>query len=174
MKGPISFLLNSDVSTQTDNGAVSAPAFSLTKVMAVVAPLLTALVSTVLSNIKGVNWSTTDYVWMIVSLVAFLTVTASADVLARAIATSAKRRADAAVRVAATRADARTRLMRFAVPVPGYLAPQGADGVRVHVLAASDAEPPEFLCIHDDTTMTWESAVTFDRPPFGNVRSAVA
>ena len=172
MDNPVDLLLNKTSSRQdTDGTVVSAPAFSLTKVMAVVAPLITALVSTALSRLKDVSWSATDYVWMIVSLVAFLAVTASADVVARAIATSAQKRAEAAVAAAETTASARTRMVRFAAPVPAFLPPTGPDDRHVHLLAASDAETPEFLCLHDDRTMTWETAVMFDLPPLSGPTS---
>jgi hypothetical protein len=155
---PIGFLLNRTSATENE-GVVSAPAFSLTKVMAIVAPLITALVSTVLSRLDGVNWTTTEYVWMIVSLVAFLAVTSSTDVLARAIAASAKSRAAATTKAAETRAEARGRIIRFSDPLPAFLPPTEGNNVRVRVIAASNAQSPEFLCVHDDNTMTWEPDV---------------
>jgi hypothetical protein len=139
--------------------------------MAVVAPLITTLVSTALSGLKDVSWTRTDYVWMIVSLVAFLAVTGSADVIARAIATSGKRRAQATVTAAEANASARTRMVRFAAPVPAFLPPTGPDNRQVHLLAASDAETPEFLCLHGDRTMTWESHVMFELPPLSGSTS---
>jgi hypothetical protein len=138
---PVKFLLNQTASTK-DNQAVEAPAFSLTKVMAVVAPLLTAVTALATSAIKNVSFSSAQITTMIAALIAFLAVTASADVLARGIATSADKQANG-----------RLRMMRFSTPLKGQLAKSD-----VHVLAASDAEPPEFLCLRADESLSWHPA----------------
>jgi hypothetical protein len=142
---PVKFLLNQTASTK-DNQAVEAPAFSLTKVMAVVAPLLTAVTALATSAIKNVSFSSGQITTMIAALIAFLAVTASADVLARGIATSADKQANG-----------RLRMMRFSTPLKGQLAKSGADE-DVHVLAASDADPPEFLCLRADESLSWHPA----------------
>ena len=61
---PVKFLLNQTASTK-DNQAVEAPAFSLTKVMAVVAPLLTAVTALATSAIKNVSFSSGQITTMI-------------------------------------------------------------------------------------------------------------
>ena len=117
---PVKFLLNQTDATSTGQ-AVEAPAFSLTKVLAVVAPLLTAVTAFATSALEDVEFDSGQITLMIVALVAFLAITAAADVLARGIATF--------------------RWLAWAWSV-----------------AASDAEPPEYLCLHEDQTVTWETA----------------
>jgi hypothetical protein len=142
------FFLNKGAQNQ-DTAVVDAPAFSLTKVMAVVAPVVTALAALATSQIKNVNFSESQVTTLIVSLVAFLAVTSSADVLARGIATSAEKTASA-----------RTRLLRFDKPLVAQLK---VDGGResVTILAASDAVPPEYLCVRNDHTIEWQTATKF-------------
>ena len=48
-------------------------------------------------------------------------------------------------------------MMRFSTPLKGQLAKSGADE-DVHVLAASDADPPEFLCLRADESLSWHPA----------------
>jgi hypothetical protein len=139
---PVKFLLNQTTAT-AEAQTVQAPAFSLTKVMAVVAPLLTAVTALATSAIKNVSFDAGQITTLIVALIAFLAITASADVLARGIATSADKRANG-----------RLRMITFAPPLSGQLAKAGADE-DVHVLAASDAAPPEFLCLLADQSVAW-------------------
>lgn len=127
-------------------GVVDAPAFSITKVMAVVAPLITAVVALVTSALEDVSFTSSQIVTLIVALIAFLAVTASADVLARGIATSAEKSAAA-----------RGRWVTFTRPLSATLALQGKDET-VSVLAASDAVPPEFLCVRADKSLRWEKS----------------
>ena len=140
---PFKFLLNQTTST-TAAQAVESPAFSLTKVMAVLAPLLTAVTAFATSALKDVSFDSGQITMMIVALIAFLAVTASADVLARGIATSADKRASG-----------RQRMLRFDQPLSAQLETKTKDE-NVKVLAASDAEPPEFLCLHADQKVTWQ------------------
>lgn len=142
---PVKFLLNQTDATSTGQ-AVEAPAFSLTKVLAVVAPLLTAVTAFATSALEDVEFDSGQITLMIVALVAFLAITAAADVLARGIATSAEKKASG-----------RLRLLRFDKPLTARLGPKDAYE-DVTVLAASDAEPPEYLCLHEDQTVTWETA----------------
>jgi hypothetical protein len=145
MSDVANFFLNKGTQNQ-DAAVVDAPAFSLTKVMAVVAPVVTALAALATSQIKNVNFSESQVTVLIVSLVAFLAVTSSADVLARGIATSAEKTASA-----------RTRLLRFDKPLTAHLEVKGGSET-VTILAASDAIPPEYLCVRVNQTIEWQKA----------------
>ena len=144
---PLKFLLNQTAAAK-EGQTVEAPAFSLTKVMAVVAPLLTAVTALATSAIKDVSFGAGQITTLIVALIAFLAITASAAVLARGIATSADKQANG-----------RLRMITFAPPLSGQLAKAGADE-DVQVLAASDAQPPEFLCLLADQSVAWHPSST--------------
>lgn len=157
---PIKFLLNESEKTKNQH-VVDAPAFSLTKVMAVVAPLLTALVTVATNWIKKNDFTAGQITIIIVALIAFLAVTGAADVLARGIAASAKMTSDAATRTAeltseSTKAAAamRLRLTPFESAIKGQLHQEGRDK-DVTVVAVSDGTPAEFLCHDDDGALTW-------------------
>lgn len=125
---------------------VDAPAFSITKVMAVVAPLVTALVTWATSQLESVEFTSGQIAAIIASLIGFLAVTGAADVIARGLATSAEKAASS-----------RGKWVRFGQPLNGRLSLRGADE-DVTVLAASDAEPPEYLCLRADKSLRWENA----------------
>ncbi len=133
---------------------VEAPAFSLTKVMAAIAPLVTAVVTLLAATLAEVEFTSAEITTLLVVLIAFLAVTGAADVLARAVAASARHAATSA---------ARERLIRFPTPLSASIAAGGADP-PVSVIAA--AAGPEYLCVREDGTATWESA--------DNVRFAAA
>jgi uncharacterized membrane protein YciS (DUF1049 family) len=170
--GPIDFLLNTGPSS---NQVVQAPAFSLTKVMAVAAPVLTAACTYAVSTLNDVEFTSGQAMTLIVAIIAFLAVTIAADVLARGMATSADKSASAARESAQAAAEAATkaaelkassiasgvsgrlRMLRFSQPIDAYVAKDGPDE-HVTLLAASDADPPEYLCMHDDRSMTWTPA----------------
>jgi hypothetical protein len=141
------FFLN-DSADSKEAAVVEAPAFSLTKVMSVVAPLITAVVALLTTLTTKVTFSSGEVVTLIVALIAFLAITASADVLARGIATSA-----------AKSASGRLRMVQFTKPLPAMLSLSGPDE-KVSVVAASDASPPEYLCVRADSSVTWEPAST--------------
>lgn len=143
MSGIREFFLNEG---QEDQTVVQAPAFSITKVMAVIAPLMTAVVTVVTAQLKDVNFTSGQFVALIVSLIAFLAITGACDVIARGLATSAEKTANA-----------RGRWVRFDVPLVARLELPGADE-DISILAASDADPTEFLCVRQDNSITWEPA----------------
>lgn len=148
---PLNLLLNSDTK---DSAVVQAPAFSLTKVMALVAPLVTGLATWLTTAVleEGTSFTTGQITTLLVALIAFLAVTGAADVLARGIATSAQ-----------TTASGRLRMITFKSPIPGEvdLNGDGKTHMDVTVVAASDADPPELLCLHEGET-SWQ--------PVGKVR----
>ncbi len=141
-----------------DSQVVKAPAFSLTKVMAVVAPVVTALSTAALSWLKSVDFKGPQITVMVVALVAFLAITASADVLARGLATAATTYSAALEKVAG----ARTRLTVFSTPLTATLVLKGLDEA-IQVIAVSDEDPPAFLCRRADETIEWRPSkkVTF-------------
>ena len=134
-----------------EDAVVAAPAFSITKVMAVVAPLVTALVAFATSALEDINFSSSQITTLLVSLIAFLAITGAADVVTRGLATSAEKAAAG-----------RARWVRFDTPLLAKLELDGPDEA-VEVLDASDASPPEFLCVRKDKKLSWEPAakVTF-------------
>lgn len=95
---PLNLLLNRGAGAQQE--AVEGPAFSITKVLATVATVLTPLITVIVAQLDQVAFDEGHIVVLIVSLLAFLAVGSTADVLARAFAASAKTRADAARHVA--------------------------------------------------------------------------
>ena len=140
---PLSLLLNNG---KEDSSVVQAPAFSLTKVMALLAPLVTGLAAWLAARFQDVPFTTGQITTLLIALIGFLALTGSADVLARGIATSAQ-----------TTASGRLRMITFQSPLPGELDLNG-DGkthTDVTVVAASDADPPELLCLHDGET-SWQ------------------
>jgi hypothetical protein len=157
----LKFFLNKE----TQDG-VAAPAFSITKVMAAVAPLVTALVAVLTSALGEVDFTATQVTVLLVALVGFLAITGAADVLARGWVTSAEKAAASAEKVADKEAASALEVaqvpgarsvtwVRFASPLVGRLGPDGTDE-HVKIVAASDAE---FLCLHDaDAQLSWEPA----------------
>ncbi len=143
---------------------IEAPAFSLTKVMAVVAPLVTVLVTFVTAKLQDAAFTYGQITVMIVALLGFLAITSAADVLARGIATAAVKKADGLTAAAQTSAAARLRMAQFGTPMPGRLSLPSGGHQDVSVLAVSDANPPEFLCLGEDQTLSWNVAtnVTFN------------
>jgi hypothetical protein len=162
----ISFLRNTSPSTSSSQ-VVEAPAFSLTKVMALVAPLVTGIASVAINVIKKKDFSPGQWTTIIVALIAFLAITSAADVIARGIATSATKSADglegAATKVAdglaaaatkaseglatsaSTTAGGRLHMTAFKPTVRAQLSKDGPDE-EVTVVAVSDA----------DESLSWE------------------
>lgn len=78
---------------QEDKTVFEAPAFSITKVMAVVAPLVTALETWATSQLKSVAFTSGQITAIMASLVGFLAITGAANVIAWGLATSAEKAA---------------------------------------------------------------------------------
>jgi hypothetical protein len=138
-------------------GPVEAPAFSLTKVMAVVAPLVTLIVATVTDLVKDVSFTNGQVTALIIGLVAFLALTGSADVLARALATSAEKSAAALEKSAEASLGAKSPLIAFKSPLSATLSLPG-DDEDIKVIAVRDGEPCQFLCRRADETLEWSPA----------------
>ncbi|MCW2817542.1 MAG: hypothetical protein JWR42_329 [Marmoricola sp.] len=142
-----------------EGSVVKSPAFSLTKVMAVVAPLVTLVTTTVTSWLKDAAFTPGQITTIIVALIAFLALTGSADVLARAVASYAQASGEAATASATTAAGARNRSIQFAKPFAARLRKTPTSHMDVHVLGASDATPHEYLCLMEDGSVEWSPAV---------------
>jgi hypothetical protein len=80
----VNFLLNR---ASTDS-TVSAPAYSITKVLATSASVVTPLVALLVSQIGSVAFSSTEIVALIVAVLGFLAVVSTADVVSRSLATT--------------------------------------------------------------------------------------
>lgn len=78
----INFLLNRDSS----DTAVSAPAYSITKILATSASVVTPLAALLVTQLGSVTFSSTEIVALIVAVLAFLAVVSTADVLSRSLA----------------------------------------------------------------------------------------
>jgi hypothetical protein len=145
---PVSFLLNRGQDAQ-DNAVVEAPAFSLTKVLSTLAVIATPLATLLVTKINDLDFSAGNYVVLIVAVLGFLAIAASADVLGRSIATSAEKNAQAAV----------ASLGQF-TPFPPLRALRistSGTAADIEVLGAAQAHEPFFLVKEGDSTK-WEPA----------------
>lgn len=116
----------------------------------VVTPIATALVA----QLKDVSFTAGTFVALALGVLGFLAITASADVLARAVATSAEKTAQASVAGLA-------QLIPFEEPLNGTLIKSGAgraaQDAAVEVLASAYAGEPYFLT-KENGTLKWEPA----------------
>jgi hypothetical protein len=128
---------------------VDAPAFSLTKVLASGAVVITPIAAAVVTTLKDGKISTQQYVLLGLGVLAFLAITASADVLARAIATAAEKKAEAATASTAG-------LLRFSPPLPGRRILDSATepDPAIEILAAVNAGKPFFL-VKEGDEISW-------------------
>lgn len=133
----IDFLLNKTAGDKEkeEQQTVSAPAFSITKVLStvalIVAPLVTIITDVESKKVQITSW---QYVALALGLLGFLAVVSSADVWARAYATAHK----------AEQMNA-AHLLRFAEPLTGHLKDKASK--PVHVLAAAEGDEPYFLVV---------------------------
>ncbi len=136
-----SLFLNRDA----NNIAVTAPAYSLTKIMTVVVPVLTAVSGLAIDRMKKDTFSDGQVTALIIAVIGFLTIVIAADLLARGIATG------------------RQPVAIFPNPIGARLAQDGPDA-SVDVIACSSGDETRFLCRASDAqTWTWAPAgdVTF-------------
>jgi hypothetical protein len=142
MDSPLAWLLNTDSKKEQ---VVDAPAFSLTKVLTIGAPVDTGLVSLISDK---QNWFSGEmrpvhYTVLVVAVLGLIAIAGSADVIARGIATAATR--------------APTKVVSFAEPIAASRFLEGADA-QVKVVAYSMEEPPRYLCVNNDgTELRWET-----------------
>lgn len=142
---PIKFLLNQSPEAK-ETEVVRPPAFSLTKVLSagavIVAPIATIVVDKLDEGLTAQH-----YVALAIGILAFLAVASSADVLARAIATSAERKAAAA-------AAERGQLLTFRKPIAAQRIVKSAEDVDVQLLAATQGDQAYYL-VKEDDDISW-------------------
>jgi hypothetical protein len=132
-----------------DSSVVQAQAFSLTKVLGLLAPVVATAGTWAASQIKDIKFSSGEVTAIIIAVLALWAVTSAADVIARGLATSA-----------ATTASGRLHMVTFKEPVEGRLVLEDSTepDELVTAIAVSDANPPEYLVFHeDDQSLSWES-----------------
>jgi hypothetical protein len=154
------FLLNKGPNAEKQ--VVDAPAFSLTKVLAAGAVIITPIATVIVDAVQEhADFKAQHYVALAIGLLGFLALTAVADVLARALVTAAEKKTDAAQKESDTAhmrlATSAARLVPFDKPVGALRALAGPDE-RVEVLAAASADDPYFLVQTKDGKITWVPA----------------
>ena len=120
----------------SDAVVVQAPAFSLTKVMATVVPLLTVVATAATDFFKEERFDAGQVATMAVALIVFLAVVTAADVLARAWSTSAKLQADA---VSST-----GEVTLFPHAIPAFLDKQGVKDPEISLVGFHSGR---YLCV---------------------------
>jgi hypothetical protein len=143
----LDWLLNKN---DKEEQVVQAPAFSLTKVLAIAAPVVTIAV-TVISDLVlngGLKWSEGQVTALIIAVLGLITVTGAADLIARAMVTAAERQPAAMV----------TFPKAIAAKLVVDEGPQHED---LEVMGFSCEEPARFLCMRDDK-LTWLPAAQVD------------
>lgn len=119
--------------------AVTAPAFSLTKVLSAAAIVVAPIATVVVDKIGKLNLTEWQYVSLALGVLLFLAIAASADVLARAYATGQKARQQLAPG---------GHLLPFKEPVDAHIGGQAGEApVAVDVVALSEGEEPYFLVL---------------------------
>src|SRR5262245_323659 len=91
------FLLNK---SSKDEQVVDAPAFSLTKVLASAAVIITPIATLLVEQLKNVDLTSGNYVALATAVLGFLAIASAADVLGRSYASGAARHAEAMEKVA--------------------------------------------------------------------------
>jgi hypothetical protein len=137
--GIYSFFANKGAEAE-EGAVIEAPAFSITKVMAAVAPLLTAGTTWAVSTLGDTKFNSGQISAIIIALIGFLAVTGAADVLARAVATAAEKRSTVG------------RMVPLEKPIEATIDRAGRDEI-VSIYAVSD-----FLVLRDGDKFTIESA----------------
>jgi hypothetical protein len=105
-RNPIKFLLNQEQAAKTGSNPVDSPAFSLTKVMAAAAAVVTPVTALLVEAVDSIDFTSGQVVTLVLGVLAFLAVTSAADVLARGMAASASLGAAATTQAAAAQAGA--------------------------------------------------------------------
>jgi hypothetical protein len=150
-RNPVKFLLNQGPE-QESSAIVTAPAFSLTKVLSAAGIIVGPIAAVVVDNVKKQGLSTQQYVVLAVALLGFLAITASADVIARALATAATKQAEAA-------ATSIAQFTAFKSPLPGHRVTTARD-TPVEVLASAMG----YFLIREDDSIQWEPATKITVP----------
>lgn len=141
MPDPVSWLLNKGTK---EKDVVDAPAFSLTKVLTVGAPVVTIAVTLIARWVDEANFALAPvhFTVLVVAVLGLVAIAGAADVIARGLATAAARPP--------------ARVVHFANPIQALRFMDGPDDA-VTVLAVSCEEPPRYLCMKPDGSMRWEA-----------------
>jgi hypothetical protein len=144
---PVSVLLNQSGEAK-DAQVVQAPAFSLTKVLAAAAVIVTPIAAVLVDQLKTVNLTAGNYVALAASVLGFLAIASAADVLGRSYATGAKEKATAMTAAAEKSAEAAQaalgQVVTFETPLAGHRIDPGPD-VPIEVLATAYSGEPLVL-----------------------------
>jgi hypothetical protein len=159
MAGPVAFLLNQGAEAERKE-IVDAPAFSLTKVLGASAVIIAPIAALLVEELEAADLRAQHYVALAIGVLGFLAITASADVLARSMATGAEKKAEAVGNTALASAAGLSRFVRFQEPLAAHHV-TGAARDPVQVLAVAQADKPYFLVKKDDS-LKWrpESDIT--------------
>jgi hypothetical protein len=133
-----------------DAGVVSAPAFSITKVLGLSATVLTPLAALLVKAFSKVDFDHKDIVHLTLGVLALLALTASADVIGRSIASSAQTKSDAA---------GFGEIVAIDPPISGTLAASGKDP-EVDVIACR-ANGSQFLVSQAGKPLQWVAQTKF-------------
>jgi hypothetical protein len=158
------FLLNRSAGAQ-EAQVVEAPAFSLTKVLASAAVVVTPIATLLVDKLADVNLTAWNYTVLAVAVLGFLAITASADVYSRAYATAAKEHATAATAAIGTAAAGLGHIVTFNEPIAGHHinnTPNVADP-EVEVLASAYSDGPRLL-VKENGSVTWLPAAEVKIP----------
>jgi hypothetical protein len=153
---PINFLLNRD----NTGAAVAAPAYSITKVLATGASVVTPLVVLLASKLGSIDFSSGEIVILTVAVLGFLAIVAAADVISRSTAAGNADPTHAAAQPApATTAGSNDVLFEFLPVRKGMLHKDGPDP-DVQVLAGRG---PQLLVAEQGKPLAWvpQEQVTF-------------
>jgi hypothetical protein len=161
---PIAFLLNRG----TPDAAVNAPAYSITKVLATGAAVLTPLASLIASWLGKVEFSAGDIVALTIALLGCLSILGAADVIARSLVAAraaATPPSPAPVAVAQRHGGV---LFEFLPIRRGILAAYGP-GPEVHIVAAREGQ---LLVAQPGEGVSWvdQDKVTFVDHVYGSGR----
>ncbi|MDO8146943.1 MULTISPECIES: hypothetical protein [unclassified Isoptericola] len=139
------------------DAVVEGNAFSLTKVLVVLVPVVTSVGTWAVNQLREVEFSSGQITAMVIAVIAFVAVAVAADVLARAVATSAERMAGG-----------RLHVVNLKTPIQGRLENTGRDE-KVSVIAIADADPLEYLVLHTGS----DGSRTATLEPFDKVELGV-
>jgi hypothetical protein len=143
MAGPIGWLTNAQSDATQD--PVSSPAFSLTKVLASGAVIITPIATLLIKWLgdDSFNWHAVHIVALALGLLGFLAITASADVLARGISAGAT----------PSHLDV-TNIVQFDKPLRAALKDNNA--TEVEVLAVVAGRTSYYLVKGEDGNIAWK------------------
>jgi hypothetical protein len=158
---PVNFLLNRD---DEDKQVVEAPAFSVTKVLTLATPVITAVFALLAKRIEDLHFGEAHVTTMIVAVLGMVALIVSADLIARGSATRAKATTEPAEQAESGSAGESAEgagltgpaaVIRLATSIRAIRVRTGDDDV-VTVAAVACEQPPRFLCLYENGSLSWE------------------